>query len=384
MKIKSKMKIDIIGAGIGGLTTAIALKEKGFDVQIFEQAKDIKPVGAGIIIANNAMQVFEKLGLKKGIEENGNSISCVKVSKSNLDLISKVDLKYFENKYHVKNIAISRGVLQKILVDKLNSNNDIKLNHELESIVKRANGHQLNFKNGIPHQSNVLLAADGLNSIVRKTLFQNTNLRNAKQLCWRGVTTYRLPLELRNELNEAWGKGDRFGFVQISKDKVYWFAVKSFKHNMNELSVNEIENYYKEYHPLIKEIISYTSKEKIHTDEIKDLKPINTWYNENVCLIGDAAHAITPNMGQGACQAIEDAYVLAECLSKHNPNRAFEEFQRLRISKTHQIAKTSWSIGKLAHFKNPLAIRLRNQILKLTPESVNKKQLEEIFQLSNF
>lgn len=378
------MKIDIIGGGIGGLTTAIALKKKGFDVQIFEQAKDIKPVGAGIIIANNAMQVFEKLGLKKAIEENGNSISCVKISKSNLDLISKVDLKYFESKFHVKNIAISRGILQQILIDRLNSSNDIKLNHELENIVKRANGHQLNFKNGISHQSNILLAADGLNSTVRKTLFLNTNLRAAKQLCWRGVTTYRLPLELRNELNEAWGKGDRFGFVQISKDKVYWFAVKSFKHNMNELSVNEIENYYKEYHPIIKEIISSTSKEKIHTDEIIDLKPTKTWYNKNVCLIGDAAHATTPNMGQGACQAIEDAYVLAEYFSRHNPVRAFEEFQRLRLSKAHQVVKTSWFLGKIAHFKNPLAIKLRNQILKLTPESVNKKQLNKIFQLSSF
>ncbi len=377
------MKIDIIGAGIGGLTTAIALKGKGFDIQVFEQAKQLKPVGAGIIIANNAMQVFEKLGLKEVIEENGNSISRVKVSKSNLDLISKVDLEYFEDKYHVKNIAISRGVLQQILIDRLNSNSDIKLNHELDHIIKKENGFELEFKNGNKHQSNILLAADGLNSRVRKDLFKNNKLRHVNQLCWRGVTSYKLPIELRHDLNEAWGKGDRFGFVQISKDKVYWFAVKSFKHNTNELSDNEIENYYKDYNPLIKEIISSTSKEKIHTDEIIDLKPTNTWYNKNVCLIGDAAHATTPNMGQGACQAIEDAYVLAECLSKHNPNRAFEEFQRLRLPKVHQVVKTSWSLGKAAHFKNPLAIFLRNQILKLTPESVNRNNLERIFYVKN-
>ena len=87
-------------------------------------------------------------------------------------------------------------------------------------------------------------------------------------------------------------------------------------------------------------------------------------------------------MGQGACQAIEDAYVLSECLNKYEIAKAFSEYQKLRLPKAHQIVKASWIIGKMAHLKNPILIGLRNQMLRLTPSSVNRKQNEQIFQLA--
>ncbi len=376
------MTIDIIGAGIGGLTTAIALKEKGINVRIFEQSEEIKPVGAGIILASNAMQVYEKLGLRKVIEKNGNPISSMNITKANLKPISKIDLTYFEQKHKVKNIAIHRGTLQQILIDKLKST-EINLNHQLNNISKNENGYSLKFKNGSLHQSSILLGADGLNSAVRQNLFPNNKIRTANQICWRGITDYNLPLEYRNELNEAWGKTERFGFVQIAENIVYWYALKSFKKSKNDFSINEIENYFDTYHSVIKEIITSTPKEQINTAEISDLKPTNIWFKENVCLIGDAAHATTPNMGQGACQAIEDAFVLSECLNKYETNRAFEEFQKLRFPKAHQIVNVSWFIGKMAHLSNPILIELRNQIMRLTPSSINRKQSSKIFQLTN-
>ena len=192
------MTIDIIGAGIGGLTTAIALNQKGIKSRIFEQAELIKEVGAGIILANNAMQVYDKLGLRNVIEENGNSISSMNITKSNLKPLSKIDLTYFEQKYNAKNIAIHRGKLQRILIDKLKST-EIILDHRLTSIAKSRKGYDLSFENGNQIQSSTVLAADGLNSIVRKKIFPNNSIRNANQICWRGVTEYKLPLRFRKK-----------------------------------------------------------------------------------------------------------------------------------------------------------------------------------------
>jgi 2-polyprenyl-6-methoxyphenol hydroxylase-like FAD-dependent oxidoreductase len=375
------MNIDIIGAGIGGLSTAIALEQKGIKTRIFEQSEQIKEVGAGIILANNAMQVYEKLGLRKIIEENGNPISSMNITKSNLKPLSKIDLSHFEQKHNTKNVAIHRGKLQQILIDKLKST-EINLDHKLTSIVENSNGYFMKFQNGEQIQSSTVLGADGLNSIVRQNIFPKNSIRNANQICWRGITECELPIKFKNELNEAWGKSERFGFVQIAENKIYWYALKSFKKNSNEFSINNLEQYFDDYSSIIKDIIKSTKKEHINTAEISDLKPTNIWFKENVCLIGDSAHATTPNMGQGACQAIEDAFVLSECLHKYEITKAFSEYQKLRLPKAHQVVKASWLVGKMAHLKNPILISLRNQMLRLTPSSVNRKQNEQIFQLA--
>lgn len=164
---------------------------------------------------------------------------------------------------------------------------------------------------------------------------------------------------------------------------MYWYALKAFKSDQSEFSLNCIEKYFSNYNPVIKNIITSTQKEQINTAEISDLKPTNIWYKKNVCLIGDSAHATTPNMGQGACQAIEDAYILSECLSKFETNKAFEKFQTLRLPKAHRVVKASWVVGKMAHLSNPILIGIRNQMMKMTPSSINRKQSEQFFQLAS-
>lgn len=377
------MTIDIIGAGIGGLTTAIALEQKGFNVRIFEQAKIMKPVGAGIIIANNAMQVFKKLGLNEIIEKQGNPISSMNVVDKSLEPISKINLKYFENKYQLQNIAIHRAKLQDILLNHL-KNTQVYLEHELTNIKRtQDDGFYLGFNNGALLKSEALIGADGINSKTRKLLFKEDEFRSTNQVCWRGIANCQLPNKLKNELNEAWGYGDRLGFVQIEESKVYWFAVKSFKNNESELNDKALNSYFSKYHDLIKKILLNTPSQSIHKTVIKDLKPLNTWVNKNVCLLGDAAHATTPNLGQGACQAIEDAYVLSQCLSKYELNVAFREYQKLRFSKANLVVKRSWSIGKIAHWKQPVLSKIRNSLMKLTPESINQKLTAKIFELQN-
>jgi 2-polyprenyl-6-methoxyphenol hydroxylase-like FAD-dependent oxidoreductase len=375
-----KKSISIIGAGIGGLTTALTLKQKGFPVTLYEGASEIKPVGAGIIIANNAMQVFQKLGLQEKIQQAGNRISSMKITDENLKPLSVVDLSVFEQKYGVHNVAIHRGTLQKILAEAI-GNESINLSKRLIDIEKN-DDFNLKFDDNTSVHSDILIGADGIKSIIRNKLFQENTIRNAQQICWRGVCDYSLPEQYAHELNEAWGKGKRVGFMNISPQKVYWFALSNQRDVQNIDEVN-LGDFFKEFHPDIVQMLNATPKEKIIASEITDLKPIQHWHEENVCLIGDAAHATTPNLGQGACQAIEDAYVLGKCISEETDiNKSFAQYEKIRKKKAHEIVNISWSLGKLAHISNGLGVWLRNKVMSSIPASINKKQTEKIFLLS--
>lgn len=370
--------INIIGAGIGGLTTALMLQQKGLNVKLYESSTEIKPVGAGIIIANNAMQVFQKLGIEDKIKNAGNKISYMKVTDNNLKDISVIDLTEYEKKYGVHNIAIHRGELQKILAKEIGFSN-IYLSKRLVKI-KKEEVFKLNFEDNSTVESKIIIGADGINSVVRNQLFEKSTLRNANQTCWRGICEIDLPEKYHNELNEAWGKGKRFGFVKISEKKVYWYALT----NTNKVKTNSVNlrELFSEFHSDILKIISSTTKEQIIVNDIIDLKPINKWQQENVCLIGDAAHATTPNLGQGACQAIEDAYILGKLLNKGiDIKDTFKQYENIRRKKAHSVVNNSWAIGKIAHWSNPFLVWLRNLIFRLTPNSVSKKQTDKIFEL---
>lgn len=371
--------VNIIGAGIGGLTTALTLKQKGLNVKIYESSAEIKPVGAGIIIANNAMQVFQKLGLQDKIEKVGNKISFMKITDTQLNDISVVDLSEYEKKYGVHNIAIHRGELQKILADEIGFEN-INLSKRLSKIEKEEL-FKLTFEDNTTFECKLVIGADGIKSVVRNQLFEESTLRNANQKCWRGICEIDLPKNYHNELNEAWGKGKRFGFVKISDKKVYWYALTN-ANKFSKKTINLLE-VFKEFHTDILKIISATNKEQIILNDIIDLKPIDKWQAENVCLIGDAAHATTPNLGQGACQAIEDAYVLGKLLDEGLAiESTFKQYENLRRKKAHTIVNISWTVGKMAHIENNLGIWLRNKIMRNLPKSANKKQMDMIFNLN--
>ena len=371
------MSVDIIGGGIGGLTTAIALQQKGIKSIVFEQAPEIKPVGAGIILASNAMQVYSKLGLHKLIIEYGRPVGRMNITDPSLKPISGVDLEFFEEKYGVGSVAIHRGVLQQILVDALRSGT-LQLDYELEQIVPHEDGFELHFNGQETVDAQYIIGADGLRSKVRAKFFPDCVIRDARQVCWRGVVDFQLPAYYKGELNEAWGRGKRFGFVEISSGKVYWYALCNKREQYKDKALTDI---FSDFHPLVKEILAATATEQIHYTPLYDLQPMDTWHTDHMCLVGDAAHAATPNLGQGACQAIEDAFVLSAFLAKHRPEDAFREYKQNRISKAHYIVNTSWTLGKLAHWRNPLAVKFRNTIMKLTPDSVNRQRSEEIFKI---
>ena len=377
------MKISIIGAGIGGLTTAIALKQKGFEVEIFEASEDFGKAGSGINLAINAMQVFKRLGLYEEIAALGNHTNSLRLTDEKLNTITNVSLLNSEKIHQVKAFAIHRATLHTILVNRLQ---DVKihLGKRLKSLTQTENEVNFEFEDGTAYTSNLIIGADGIHSVVRKAIFDNTTLRLAKQVCWRGIVKIETLQKYQTQLTELWGRGKRFGFVHINEDEVYWYALANYKTDYKtEFSNSDLEELFSDFSPIVQSIISKTDKKSIIINEMMDLKPISSWHNQHVCLIGDAAHATTPNLGQGACQAIESAYVLATCLAiEKNTELAFHKYEKIRKKNAEKIVNTSWSVGKMAHLENKYLLFFRNKMMRLIPDKITEKQSTSIYKLN--
>ncbi|WCN09609.1 FAD-dependent monooxygenase [Marinomonas mediterranea] len=371
------MSVAIVGAGIGGLTTALFLEKLGVSVQVFEQSPEIKPIGAGIILAHNAMQVFDKLGFKESLTDLGNPLTSINIATEKLEVLNRIETLHFDRKYGANSVAIQRGILQRFLIDKLQTK-CLNLNKKVVDF-KTGERNTIVFSDGDKSVFDVVIAADGIQSMIRKKTFDRSVIRSPNQVCWRGISNAKLPMQFDTELNELWGKGSRFGFVNISKNEVYWYAL----HNgHDQIEKSDLLAYFQDYDPVVNSVISATKADKIFKSDIYDLKPISSWFKGNVCLLGDAAHATTPNMGQGECQAIEDAYVLSHYISQYDAAVAFSKYQGVRKAKADMIVNLSWKFGMMSQIQNPIARALRNLSMKAIPAKYNVKQSDKIYQLA--
>ena len=139
---------------------------------------------------------------------------------------------------------------------------------------------------------------------------------------------------------------------------------------------------FSDFHSVVKQLICATSEDKIIRNDINDLKTLTRWHKNNICLIGDAGHATTPNMGQGGAQAIEDAYYLSHLHTSVANENSFESFQKKRQPKVNSIVKQSWTTGKIAHWK--YGTGLRNQLIKNIPKKIDLKKMIEMYEIEKF
>jgi 2-polyprenyl-6-methoxyphenol hydroxylase-like FAD-dependent oxidoreductase len=374
----------VLGGGIGGLTLAIALQKKNINVKVYESAPRWKPLGAGIGLAGNAVKAFRDIGIEEEVLREGKVIRKGVIRNRKGKLLTSIDSEDVSRRFGVvNNFAIHRADLHNVLISQLRPNT-VELNKTCIDFTQGEDGVYIVFADGSRTHADYLIAADGIHSVVRKKLLTHVQTRYAGYTCWRGVTE-TLPRGFNSdETSETWGRGVRFGIVPLSKERVYWFACVNASPNdalMRSLSPNDLLAFFGEFHAPIPDIIRHT--EKIIWNDIIDIEPVTRFAFEKIVLMGDAAHATTPNMGQGACMAIEDAVVLSNLIAElPSTEEAFSLFEKKRIRRTTKIVNDSWQLGKMAQWQNPIMTSLRNTMVSIMPKRMTENQFKFIYDVS--
>lgn len=380
--MKRKIMILIIGAGIAGLTTAIALQKKGIDFLVLEAVPQIKAVGAGISLAGNAMRVLKKLGVDEEVKQRGHVISSMIIQDEKGKFISVMDARKLSKQYGLENVAIHRGKLHEVLLDSIDKRK-ILTGKKAIGFQELAEGVSISFEDGTQLVGEGVIVADGIHSAIRKKLIPDSLPRYSGYTCWRGIAENKW--NIKQIAVETWGAEGRFGYVPIGDNKVYWFACKNAPakdERMKAWTIHELRKNFQAFAKPIPAMLENTPADELIWSDIVDLQPLHQFAFGKLALIGDAAHATTPNLGQGACMGMEDAWVVAEELMQNNDvTIAFKNFEQKRVSRTHFIVNTSSRLGKLAQLENGFLIKLRNAALRVTPEWVNEKQVAKVLDI---
>ena len=219
----TRPRILVAGGGIGGLTAAIALKQRGYNVEVVERAPELRPVGAGLTVQVNAMKAYARLGLAEKVIAAGHVPTRGAILAADGTVLSRLDVAGQMKEFGQPSVAVHRAELQRVLLEALQGV-AMQLGVGVASFTQDADGVTVTLTDGSTRAADVLIGADGIHSAVRAQMHGNTPPDYAGYTCWRAVSPNDGTLP-PDEGSETWGEGSRFGIVPIAKDRIYWFAV---------------------------------------------------------------------------------------------------------------------------------------------------------------
>lgn len=353
--------VIIIGAGIGGLATAIALHKAGFRVEVFERAAILKEVGAGIALSPNAMRILQHLGVMQQVVDCSTVLEAAASFTSTGEKIASIAT----NHPLFPTVSLHRADLHKVLAAAIPAD-CLHLGEELVRIENSASEVKAFFASGNSISAGVLIGADGLRSKVRAELLGDGGPVYRGYQCWRGVST----VPSTNILTETFGAGVRLGVVPIGSRQTAWWCTANEPEMTKDAPDGpraKLLRLLGNWHDPIPTLIKNTDESAIIKTAIYDRLPAKKWSKGKCTLLGDAAHPSTPNMGQGACMAIEDAAVLSRCLSQYpEPEAAFQAYEKLRYRRTSEVTQISRYYGAMGQWENPFAAAFRKSIIRLS------------------
>lgn len=359
------MKALVIGAGIGGLATALALRKVGCDTEIYEKAPELRPVGAGLTLWSNGVRALRELGREEAAVKAGCGIRIYGTRNAQGRTLSQVNAQDVSKRAGAPSICIHRGDLQQVLLD----GQTVHCGAELTGLQQDPEGVTATFADGRTARGDFLVGADGLHSRTRELLRGRLPLRYAGYTSWRMVVRpENFPLEVDHGLLIL-GPGSEVGIMAVGQGRVYSFATRPAPPGEKLPSSKEalLQRFGRYAEPVPTLIACVREEDIIHTD-IYDRPPADLWGGGRVTLVGDSIHPTTPNLGQGACQALESAVWLAYAVkTSARLEDGLRAYERARRARTAMVTNRSWSTGKLLTVSHPLLVWLRDTLMALPP-----------------
>lgn len=373
----------IAGAGIGGLAAALALRQAGYAVRVFERARTARELGFALLLAPNAMWALRELGVADEVRAGGWVLHAGEMRRPDGKVLRRLDSSRVSAVLGEDSVCVLRQVLHGVLLRRLGED-ALLLGARVTGFRREADEVELEL-DGAPSVRGVLLVgADGAGSLVRAQLRPSAPARRAGLVGVRGVARdARAALERLGELGglQYFGRGIEAGVARASASDVYWYvslpAAQAPAHDADARSL--LDGCLPDFHEPFRALVASTPDSDLRVDDLRDREPLTEWGEGPVTLLGDAAHPMLPHAGQGAAQALEDAAVLGRSL-RGAPSivEGLRFYERARIPRTRGVVELARRNARVSALSSPLARWLRDAAIRWMPERVILESLIDL------
>jgi 2-polyprenyl-6-methoxyphenol hydroxylase-like FAD-dependent oxidoreductase len=364
----------VVGAGIGGLAAAIALEQAGVEPIVIEQAPELHEAGFGLVVSANAVTALRSLGLRDGVAARGTRVRRAEVRNPRGDLLTRIDYEALGwETYGILRAELQQAMLQAVPAGRLCL---------ATTCIGASEDGQVLLDGADAAVADIVIGADGIRSTVRRSLFGKEPLRYGGHRAWRAGARFD-DERVRDRFVEVWGVGGGFGFGPAGPDRVYWYCFEAVPERAPapDRPRDEFLRRYGAWFDPIPALIESTDPDAIEPTFTYDRRPRRSWGRGRVTLLGDAAHPMKPNIGQGAAQALEDAVVLASCVAANrDAEEALRTYERRRVRRANGIVRASRRAGRVAEVRSPLSARVRDALMKALPGRLAIAQQRRIAQ----
>ncbi len=372
----------MVGAGIAGLACAIGLQRRGHDVTVIEQRTDTS-TGAGISIWPNALAALDHLGLGDGVRAAGGRTTAGALRWHDGSWLRHPASERFTKALGEPLVVIQRAVLGDILTGGLAAGT-VEYGLAARGLAATANGVRLQLSDASVRTADAVIGADGTHSFVARHLNGPLTNRYVGYTAWRGIARYALDPQFAGE---TLGPGAETGHVPMGADLTYWFSTERAPEGQvspgGELPYLQAKLAH--WPEPIPSVLAATTPADVLRDDLYDRTAARHWTRGPVVLVGDAAHPMRPHLGQGGCQGLEDAAILAAFVDQ-NPDlpTAFGRFAAFRRPRIKHLVRESAFIGKVDNLRPAILSAAASRATVLVPESLMARHLATVASRSAF